>query len=112
MAGSGDRRLRYVDVRRYTLPEELGELAGPTRGKVSLPRALAWGPRRTFDLEDPDHRQLLYEIVVQEASTATELASYLDRALLTDLWQQLALPAGCRRQWEDRFPELARRAVA
>jgi hypothetical protein len=73
---------------------------------------LAWGPRRSFDLEYRDQRQLLYEIVVQEASTATELGKYLNRVLLTELWPQLALPAGCRRQWEERFPELAPRAVA
>jgi len=111
-AGSGGGRLRYVDVRPYALPDELGELAGPTRGEVALPRVLAWGPRRSFDLEYRDQRQLLYEIVVQEASTATELGKYLNRVLLTELWPQLALPAGCRRRWEERFPELAPRAVA
>ncbi|MDQ3276112.1 MAG: hypothetical protein M3Q39_14080 [Actinomycetota bacterium] len=111
-AGSGGRRLRYVDVRPYALPDELAELAGPTGGEVSLPRALAWGPRRSFILEDPDQRRMLYEIVVQEASTATELGEYLSRALLTDLWPRLTLPPRCRQQWEARFPELARRAVA
>ncbi len=49
---------------------------------------------------------------MQEASTATERGKYLNRVLLTELWPQLALPAGCRRQWEERFPELAPRAVA
>lgn len=110
--GSGGRHLRYVDVRPYTLPATLEELTGPVRGEVRLPRALAWGPRRTFNVEDPDQRRLLYEVVVQEASLATELGEFLAGALLTELWPRLRLPARCRRAWEDRFPGLARRAVA
>lgn len=111
-ADSGGRRLRYVDVRPYAIPDELRDLAGPTGGELSLPRALAWGPRRSFDLDDLDQRQRIYEIVLQEASAEAELGRYLNRALLTDLWPQLVLPARCRQQWEERFPELARRAVA
>lgn len=110
--GSGGKHLRYVDVRPYTLPAALEELTGPVRGEVRLPRALTWGPRRAFYVEDPDQRRLLYEVVVQEASIATELGQYLERALLTELWPRLRLPVRCRRAWEDRFPELARRAVA
>lgn len=99
-------------MRPYALPAALEELMGPVRGEVRLPRALAWGPRRTFDVEDPDQRRLLYEAVVQEASLVTDLGEYLERALLTELWPRLRLPMRCRRAWEDRFPELARRAVA
>ena len=109
---SGGRHLRYVDVRPYTIPDALDQLTGPVRGEVRLPRALAWGPRRTFDVADPDARRLLYEVVVQEADSASELGEYLDRVLLIELWPRLMLPVPCRRAWEHRFPELARRVTA
>ncbi|MGH3769588.1 MAG: hypothetical protein ACRDTX_31320 [Pseudonocardiaceae bacterium] len=108
----GGGHLRYVDVRPYALPGALDELTGPVRGDVTLPRALAWGPRRTFDVGDSDQRRLLYELVVQEANSATDLAEYLNRGLLAQLWPRLTLPQRCRRAWEDRFSELADRAVA
>jgi hypothetical protein len=111
-AESGGRHLRYVDVRPYALPGTLGELIGPVRGEVTLPRALAWGLRRTFDVGDFDQRRLLYEIVVQEANSATDLAEYLNRGLLAELWLRLTLPQRCRRAWEARFSELVGRAVA
>jgi hypothetical protein len=94
------------------VPAALDQLTGPVRGDVRLPRALAWGPRRTFDVEDPDSRRLLYEVVVQEANSASELGEHLDQALLIELWPRLMLPWPCRRVWEDRFPELARRRAA
>lgn len=109
---AGGARLRYVDVRPYTLPKTLAQLTGPNSGKVTLSRSLAWGPRRSFDLADSDERRLLYELVVQEASTDGELGEYLDRAALIELWPQLSLPARCRRAWQERFPELARRVAA
>lgn len=109
---SGDRQLRYVDVRPYAVPGALEQLTGPVHGEVRLPKALAWGPRRTFDLTDPDSRRLLYEVVVQEANSVSELGEYLERELLIELWPRLMLPPECRRVWEDRFPELARRVAA
>lgn len=109
---SGGSHLRYVDVRPHAVPAALNQLIGPVRGEVSLPRAPAWRPRRTFDLEESDSRRLLYEVVVKEANPSSELGEYLDRALLIELWPRLMLPARCRRVWEDRFPELGRRVDA
>lgn len=109
---AGGRRLRYVDVRPYTIPSRLAQLTGPTDGRIDLPRSLAWGPRRTFDLDDDEQRRMLYELVVQEASTDAELATYLNRSVLIEVWPRLTLPAPCRRVWQERFPELAARAAA
>lgn len=64
-SATGGRCLRYVDVRPYAVPTALDELTGPVRGDVTLPKALAWGPRRTFDVGNADDRRLTYEVVLQ-----------------------------------------------
>ena len=85
---------------------DLSGLTGPTCGVVALPHRLAWGPERTFDLDDPWDRQHLYEIVLREAVTPTELATWLDGPTLQRLWTTLYLPRGVRQHWEDHHPQL------
>jgi hypothetical protein len=48
---------------------------------------------RTFDLNDPDMRAWMYEIVLREASHPQDLLAYLNRDTLVALW----LPKGVRR---------------
>lgn len=74
----GERRLRYADVRPYAAPDDLAQLDGPVAGEVELPRTLAWGPKRRFQLNDPRDRQRLYQMVIREASTVGELTRYLN----------------------------------
>lgn len=107
----GARRLRYVDVRPYAAPDDLAQLDGPVVGEVELPRTLVWGPKRRFQLNDPRDRQRLYQTVIREASTAGELARYLNRTLVERMWPSLVLPTPCREFWERRFPELAQAAT-
>lgn len=102
-------RLLYADVRPYTVATALTDLDGPTFGKVELPSWIAWGPRRVYDLADCADQCRLYEIVLHEAADPTELATFVNGALLRELWPDLWLPRQLRERWEATFPELAHR---
>lgn len=85
----------------------LADLAGPAHGVVELPLRLFWSaPDRTFDLDQPSMLRELYEIVLQEASRPADLTSYLNGEILVAVWQDLVLPKGVRRAWEDQHPQL------
>ncbi len=91
----------------YVVPASLDQLTGPNSGTVELPVHIDWGPERTYDLDDPDSRLSMYIRVISEASTVDELARYLNKALLIELWPQLRLPRHCVRLWHSTFPQLA-----
>jgi len=68
--------------------------------RVRLPLHLNWSqPGREFDLANRQQRMRVYEIVIREG-TAEDVARYIDGALLVDLWPDLVLPAGLRREWQ------------
>jgi hypothetical protein len=86
---------------------DLADLRGPVAGRVELPLWLFWSrPDRTFDLDDPDMRQWLYEIVLREAGRLEDLTTYLDRDTLIALWPSLYLPKGVRLAWEEQHAAL------
>ncbi|WP_307818473.1 hypothetical protein [Streptomyces sp. MBT62] len=103
--------MRYAEIRPYTVPETLEELAGPTAGVVILLTVLDWTPKRVYDLSDDVDLQMFYETVIREAIHAGELRKFLDPVLLSVVWQRLWLPPRARLMWEGRFPQLARRAA-
>ena len=66
--------------RRAIVVSDLASLRWPSRGTVELLLRLYWsGPVPVFDLEDPDMRRWLYQIVLREASRPEDLTGYLDR---------------------------------
>jgi transcriptional regulator with XRE-family HTH domain len=66
---------------------------------VVLPLHLNWSDRgRSFDLRDRRQRALVYERVLREGGAA-DVLTYIDGALLVDLWDELVLPAGVRAAW-------------
>lgn len=66
---------------------------------VQLPSHLHWsGPSRVFQLADRQDRARVYEIVMREGTEA-DLLTYIDGALLLDLWSDLVLPAPLRAAW-------------
>lgn len=66
---------------------------------VVLPLHLNWSePRRTFRLADRAQRARAYEILLREGG-ADDLATYVDGALLVDLWPELVLPREIRAAW-------------
>lgn len=100
----------YAENRPYLLPETLEELAGPVTGVIRLPLRLDWSERTEFHLDDLAARNVMYERVIREATQVEDLRSYLNEAILRQVWGRLFLPAQVRRSWEDRFPDLRRAA--
>ena len=98
-------RLRFtsmVTARGHVInvPNQLPRLAvRDAFATVVLPLHLNWSePGRVFQLSDRRQRARVYEIVLREG-TPTDLATYVDGALLTDLWTELVLPADIRAAW-------------
>lgn len=66
---------------------------------VVLPLSLNWSePGRRFNLADRGDRTRVYEIVLREGR-ASDLLTYIDGALLVDLWNDLVLPREVRAAW-------------
>lgn len=67
---------------------------------VELPLHLNWSDRgRHYDLRDRRQRARVYEIVLREGGP-DDVMTYLDGALLVDLWGDLVLPAAIRAAWQ------------
>jgi hypothetical protein len=103
---------RYADIRPYTVPESLSELAGPTAGLVDLPLTLDWSQQRRYDLGNDKDRRRLYETVIREAMDVSDLRRFLDAGLLQQVWPSLWLPARAKTLWQERFPHLRSAAAA
>jgi len=68
---------------------------------ITLPLHLNWSqPNRVFKLSDRDRRARVYEIVLREG-TPKDVLTYVDGALLVDLWDSLVLPRALRAAWSD-----------
>ncbi len=67
---------------------------------VFLPLHLAWsGPPRALRMADRRDRARVYEVVLREGG-ADDISTYVDGALLVDLWNDLVLPRDVRSAWE------------
>ena len=106
-AGGAPAGSRYVDQRHYVVPTDLDELCGPVGGVVTLDRHLDWSGDGAYDLDDPGDLQVMYQTVLNQASTVADLCRWLDGDTLRRLWPDLWLPARLRALWQARFPELA-----
>lgn len=68
---------------------------------ISLPPHLFESePNRAFTLCERDQRARVYEIVLT-GGTPEDVLTYLDGALLVDLWDSLVLPRDVRAAWSD-----------
>ncbi len=66
---------------------------------VELPLHLNWSDRgRQYDLRDRRHRARVYELVLREGGP-DDVLTYVDGALLVDVWDDLVLPAKIRAAW-------------
>lgn len=93
--------------RRAVIAASFADLRGPTQGMIELPIWLYWSsPDHTFDLADRDMQRWLYQIVLREANSLEDLATYLDGDTLIALWPELFLPKGVRQAWEEQHPSL------
>ena len=67
---------------------------------VELPLHLNWSDRgRRYDLRDRRQRARVYEIVLREGRP-DDVLTYVDGALLADLWAELVLPRAIRTAWD------------
>lgn len=102
----GRGRAVYVPAVLPRLPAERA------LGRVRLPLHLNWSqPGRVFDLADRRQRARVYEIVLREG-TGEDITSYIDGALLADLWPELILPGPVRRAWQPLISSISGPAVA
>ena len=97
---------RYADQRHYVVAPRLADLRGPVRGTVTIDRWLDWSGDSTYDLDAGD-LQLMYQTVLNQATTVADLCRWLDGDTLRRLWPSLWLPARLRALWQARIPELA-----
>jgi plasmid stability protein len=87
---------------------ELSDLHGPAGGKIVLPTRLY--PERdvqVFDLDEPWLAREAYQVVLTEATSALDLAAWINAPRLIEAWPELYLPAAVRQAWEDVHPVLA-----
>lgn len=64
--------------------------------RLEFPLHLNWSDRgRQYDLRDRRHRARVYELVLREGGP-DDVLTYVDGALLLDVWDDLVLPAKVR----------------
>jgi transcriptional regulator with XRE-family HTH domain len=86
--------------RTTSVPTSLPRLAlRRALATITLPLHLNWSqPNREIELSDRDRRARVYEIVLREG-TPEDVLTYIDGALLVDLWDSLVLPRDVRAAW-------------
>lgn len=101
------RQVKPTRGRPFYVPDSLWRLpVDDALGTVELPVHLDWSSvGRTHDLSKRRSRARCYEIVLREGQP-DDIVSYVDGALLCDLWDDLVLPRALRREWE---PTIERR---
>jgi hypothetical protein len=94
------RHVKGARGRTYEVPDRLPRLAIELAlASVQLPLRLNWSDsNRVYLMADRSDRARVYELVLREGS-AQDVLSYVDGALLVDLWQELVLPRDVREAW-------------
>lgn len=111
-------KVRFVEVatdrgRPIAVPTALPRLlVDSALATVELPLHLNWSdPGRRYDLRDRRQRARVYEIVLREGGPA-DVLTYVDGALLVDLWDELVLPSAVRAAWKSLVMGSAAEEVA
>lgn len=96
------RTIRTRHRRPASVPDRLPRLpVHEALATIDLPLPLDWSsPDRAVDLRDRRQRARCYEVVLREGTPA-DIDTYVDGALLVDLWEDLVLPADIRQAWQD-----------
>ncbi len=99
--------------RPIVVPSQLPRLpVAEALAVVVLPLHLNWSDRgRSFDLRDRRQRAVVYERVLREGGPI-DILTYVDGALLVDLWDDLVLPAGIRDAWRGVVSSAGHRQAA
>jgi hypothetical protein len=70
------------------LPASLADLRGPQTGEVTVPLHVAWSGMRTFDVQNPSLRLMLYHLVLVEGQRG-DIEDLLARPYLVEMWHRL-----------------------
>lgn len=84
----------------HPVPDRLPRLPlGEAMATLDVPRHLEWSKSgRHVDLADRHQRARFYEVVLREGGRG-DILTYIDGALLVDLWPDLVLPRHIRAAW-------------
>jgi transcriptional regulator with XRE-family HTH domain len=85
----------------FVVPDQLWRLnTVDALATVILPQHLHWsGKSRAFRLRDRRDRARVYEIVLREGEPG-DLLTFIDGALLVDIWDDLVVPVAIREAWK------------
>lgn len=99
-------RINFRDIvtrhhRLASVPDHLARLSvAHALARVELPVHLDWSSEdRIVELADRRQRARCYETVLREG-TPDDINTYVDGALLVDLWNELVLPIDVRDAWQ------------
>jgi transcriptional regulator with XRE-family HTH domain len=102
---SAEPRITFTDHldrrgHQHPVPDRLPRLPlAQAMATVKVPLHLEWSaPGRTVQLYDRHQRARFYEIVLREGGPA-DVLTYIDGALLVDLWPDIVLPRDIRAAW-------------
>ena len=91
--------------REIEIPSDLGNSrATAVSGKIVLPLHVAWSGQGELDLDDPDDRRYVYELVLTEGA-AEDFRTYVDLDVLVAEWGRLRLAPHVRGQWGEWLRE-------
>ncbi len=101
-----EERVRYADLKPYSIVDDLDDLKGPKEDSLSLPVKLLWVPgSRVKSTDVLGELKSAYQAVLSEGSSA-DIEKYVNKDLLIEVWRDLSLPARVAKMWEDRFSAL------
>jgi transcriptional regulator with XRE-family HTH domain len=102
---SAEPRITFTDHpdRRghpHPVPDRLPRLPlAQAMARVAVPLHLEWSDQgREVELSDRHQRARFYEVVLREGRP-TDVLTYIDGALLVDLWSDIVLPRTIRAAW-------------
>ena len=103
-----DRELNLTGQTKFTIvagyrgapiyvPDRLP--SNPNLGEIKLPTRLFWSGNRNRDLRKRNDREIAYEAVMSQGQPH-DILTYIDRAFLLDMFDNMYLPPMVRNAWE------------
>lgn len=101
-------RIRFRDIKPYSIPDSLDSLSGPYSGVVKLSHSVRWAPGDgAVDVGTFGGARLAYQALLAEGQVSDQLAG-LNANRLIEMWPSLNLDPRVRELWESKFPQLVK----